>query len=101
VIVLDPDAAPISGATVRLAPFQMEARTDTSGTVEFRHLPVSGRCRWLTIVVSAPGFGRLEVVDNPLYPVRATFDARLRAFDQRSVIGPPASATEGETFCSR
>lgn len=93
--------APIRDATVRLEPFQQEARTDASGTTEFPHLPVPGRCRWLTIVVTAPGYGRLEVIDSPLYPQhRATFDARLTHSDQRSILGPPTGASEGWNLCS-
>jgi hypothetical protein len=92
---------PIAGALVELSPYQRQARTDPSGRVEFLGLTVAGRCRWLTVVVSAPGHGTLQVIDNPLYPLRATFDFRLGVSDQRSYIGPPSSASEGEAYCSR
>lgn len=86
---------------MQLEPYQREARTDASGRVEFRGLAVPGRCRWLTITVSAAGYGTLRVIDNPLYPLRATFDFRLRTDEQQSWIGPPASATEGDAYCAR
>jgi hypothetical protein len=51
---------------------------------------------------TASGYGRLEVVDSPLYSQsRATFDARLKTSDQRSLLGPPSGASEGWNLCSR
>ncbi len=94
--------SPIQGATVRIDPYQREAPTDASGMVEFNHLPVSGQCRWVTIVVTASGYGSLQVVDDPLYPGHVvTFDPHLTTYDQRSYIGAPSGSTGGESFCSR
>ena len=37
---------------------------------------VTTTCRWISITVSATGYGVLEVVDQPLYPTHASADYR-------------------------
>jgi hypothetical protein len=92
---------PVGNALVRVDPYGSEVRTDATGSAQLAHLAVSGVCRWVTISVTAAGFGKLEVVDEPLYPRRATFDARLTANPQRSYIGPPSGTAEGMNMCTR
>ena len=93
--------APIANAIVRLDAYQREARTDATGAAQLSHLAVSGTCRWVTIVVTAAGYGSVEVVDVPLYPLRGTLDFRLTQAPQRSYIGPPSGNAEGDKMCTR
>ena len=94
--------APVAGATVRLVPFNVVMTSATDGSFAAHGLSVTGRCRWLTIEVDAPGYGRLVTVDNPLYQSRSYVELQVRADEQRRYMGPPrAEAHLGEAFCSR
>jgi hypothetical protein len=93
---------PVAGALVHLDPYALDATTDAQGSFTFRGLAVPGRCRWVTLTVTAPGYGRLRTIDNPLYPLRALFQLFLEPRDADHYMGAPQGATpSGEAFCSR
>ena len=93
---------PIPDALVRLAPFNVELRTDTGGSFEFRDLFVGPTCRWATIEVTKAGYGRLRRIDEPFEPTRLTATLTLDRQDVEVYVGPPRSqASKGESYCMR
>ena len=93
---------PVADAIVSLDPYGNTARTNADGNFEIGDLPVRGQCQWLTISVSAAGFGRLRTIDNPLYPTVTRFQLFLERNDADHFIGAPQGGLpSGTAFCSR
>jgi hypothetical protein len=101
--VRDPAGEAVHSALIRIEPYAMERLADAAGRFTFEDLHVpNDRCRWVTITVSKPGFGRLRTIDNPLFEGVHYADLTLRSENQELYQGPPrASREQGERYCVR
>ncbi len=101
-VFIDGTNTPIPSAKVELAPFGVSALTDSNGRFWFDGLPINGRCRWATITVSAPGYGRLRRIDEPFLPSHLTATLFLGTSDSERYVGPPLAAfSPGPDYCAR
>lgn len=100
--VTDVEGHVLGGALVQVSPFALETFTDGGGRFTFANLAVPKFCRWMTIVVSKSGWGRLRTIDNPLYQGLSYADLTLRREEQELFQGPPQVARDqGERYCDR
>jgi hypothetical protein len=101
-VVMDNTNTPIPSATVELSPFGASALTDANGHFRFDDLPINGRCRWVTITVSAPGFGTLRRIDEPFLPAYLTATLFLGRTNSERYVGPSLAAySPGPDYCVR
>ena len=101
-VVMDGTNTPIASAKVELSPFGVSELTDANGHFWFDGLPINGRCRWVTITVSAPGFGTLRRVDEPFLPSHLTATLFLGRTDSERYVGPSLAAySPGPDYCAR
>lgn len=77
---------------IRLAPVGLTATSGPSGNYSVRDIPVEGDYSLIDITVTKKGFGKWEVLQNPIYSGENHYmNVRLGSKPVRELVGPPLS----------